>query len=327
MIIIISHPADDHAQAVQAELAVLGEESVLVDTALFPRHSSLALHYGDPAGCTFRYHDARGGLIDLGAARAVWWRRPLPLELDPRIPPDEIAFTWTECAEAINGLWHTLPAFWMNDPGRDEVATHKSHQLHIAQQVGLDIPRTLITNDPAEAEAFLTALAPEPAVYKCFSATEEHWRETRVIKAEELQLLDRVRLAPVIFQQFIPAQADLRVTVVGGDCFPAAVYPRPGDYQVDFRMNLQQARIEAVELPAPVVEKLHTFMDRLGLVYGAIDLRLTPEGEYIFLEVNPSGQWRFIEKETGQPITAAVARTLVEGIPAAPVSAGRTEEP
>jgi hypothetical protein len=53
-------------------------------------------------------------------------------------------------------------------------------------------------------------------------------------------------------------------------------------------------------------------MKRLGLVYGAIDLRLTPEGRYIFLEINPAGQFLHIEYATGQPIAAALAQSLLK---------------
>ena len=64
-------------------------------------------------------------------------------------------------------------------------------------------------------------------------------------------------------------------------------------------------------MPDEVVVKLRAFMGVLGLIYSAIDMRLTPDGEYVFLEVNPAGQWLFIEDRTGQPITAAVAEHLL----------------
>jgi hypothetical protein len=69
-------------------------------------------------------------------------------------------------------------------------------------------------------------------------------------------------------------------------------------------------------------------MRRLGLVYGAIDLRLTPEGRYVFLEINPSGQFLYVEHATGQPITAALAKALIEGPPAPrPTEAAGTSSP
>jgi glutathione synthase/RimK-type ligase-like ATP-grasp enzyme len=54
-------------------------------------------------------------------------------------------------------------------------------------------------------------------------------------------------------------------------------------------------------------------MRRLGLVYGAIDLRLTGDGRYVFLEINPAGQFRYVEEQTGQPLAAALAARLAAG--------------
>jgi glutathione synthase/RimK-type ligase-like ATP-grasp enzyme len=54
-------------------------------------------------------------------------------------------------------------------------------------------------------------------------------------------------------------------------------------------------------------------MRRLGLEYGAIDLRLTPDGEYVFFEVNPAGQFLFVEHACGLPISAALAARLAAG--------------
>jgi hypothetical protein len=51
-------------------------------------------------------------------------------------------------------------------------------------------------------------------------------------------------------------------------------------------------------------------MRRLGVVYGAINMQLTPDGRYIFLEINPPGEWLFIEERTGQPISEAVSEVL-----------------
>jgi glutathione synthase/RimK-type ligase-like ATP-grasp enzyme len=73
---------------------------------------------------------------------------------------------------------------------------------------------------------------------------------------------------------------------------------------------MNRASIEAHSLPGDVESSVRDLVRRLGLVYGAIDMRLTPDGRYVFLEVNPAGQWLFIEGRTGQPITSAVARTL-----------------
>ena len=325
MILLVSHRDDDHAHAVHAELTAAGVEAVMFDTAAFPQRATLALGYATGQRSSLLVGDAQGAKLDLGDVSAAWWRRPRPFELDSDLPEDEIEFTYNECFEAVSGLWASLEAFWVNDPRRDQVASHKPYQLKVASAVGLRIPPTLITNDPDEARAFIEARGVEHTVYKCFAATPRHWRETRVMRTQEVALLDRVRAAPVIFQQFVPAEADVRVTIVGDACFPAAIRPRSSAYDADFRMDLASAAIEPTTLPEEVEWGLRALMGSLGLVYGAVDLRRTPTGEHVFLEINTSGQWRFVEERTEQPITAAVARTLAQAATAAPTSLGATQ--
>jgi glutathione synthase/RimK-type ligase-like ATP-grasp enzyme len=150
-------------------------------------------------------------------------------------------------------------------------------------------------------------------VCKAFSATEEVWRETRLVGAQEYALVDSVALAPVIFQEFVPAEVDLRVTVVGDQVFAAAVHSQELPYPLDFRLFLDRpggVRMEPTSVPPDVEASLVRFLETAGLRYGAFDLRRTPEGRHVFLEVNPAGQWRFVEDVTGQPITAAMAQLL-----------------
>ena len=120
-----------------------------------------------------------------------------------------------------------------------------------------------------------------------------------------------MRYAPVIFQEHIPAVVDLRVTIVGDELFAAEIGSQKTAYPVDFRMDMDRAEVRAHKLPDEIERRLHALMDTAGIVYGAADLRLTPEGEYVFLEINPAGQWLFVERLTGQPITAALCAYLM----------------
>jgi hypothetical protein len=182
----------------------------------------------------------------------------------------------------------------------------------VAGEVGLEVPRTRVTNDPAAARAFVAEIGPGETVYKAFIAQPEAWRETRTLTEAEVTHLDDVALAPVIFQEYVPADVDLRITVVGEEVFAVAIDASETDYPTDYRMHLGEARVEVHELPTAVRGRLRAFMDRLGLVYGAIDMRLTPDGRYVFLEVNPSGLWLFTEEPTGLPITEAVVDWFLE---------------
>lgn len=313
MILIVSKPEDIHAKAVLDELARCGATAQILDLSRFPTQLQLSLGYGPTAGVDFRLESPSGECLDFSSVKAVWWRRPQHFELPERIAdPAHRQFAYSESHAAFAGLWNSLDAFWINPLNNDAAAHHKVFQLTVAQELGFTIPQTLVTNHPAEARQFIAARGAEHTVYKAFSATERDWRETRVLRPEELALLDNVRYAPVIFQEYIPAEVDLRITMVGDQIFPAAIYSQETDYKVDFRMHIHSAKIEPVTLPENIECLLHELMQRLGLVYGAIDMRLTPEGRYVFLEINPAGQWLFVEQETGQPIARALAELLAD---------------
>jgi hypothetical protein len=308
MILIVSAPADPHAAAVLAALNARGAEARILDLSRFPAHGALAMSFGD--GPRERRLTVDGADIALDAVRAVWWRRPQPYGVDPAIAdPETRTFTVHEVHEAIEGLWLTLDATWVNDPARDTMAARKLWQLDVARACGLAVPRTLVTSDPAAARAFADAQGAAGTIYKPFQGNERLWRETRVLRAEELGQLDAVRHAPVIFQEYVEGD-DLRVTIVGDRLFPAWIRPKPGAYAADMRMELGEAAIEPCVLPEAIETGLRRLMARLGLVYGAIDLKRRADGAHVFLEVNPAGQWLFVEDQTAQPIAAALADAL-----------------
>jgi hypothetical protein len=309
MILIVSHPGDAHTQAVAQALHAAGHVPALLDLSRFPGRTEVELGYGD--GARMQLRDEQWGVTDLHQCRAAWWRRPQAFAVPPEVTdPDLRAFASSEAREVFGGLWALLPARWINDPQRDDLAHRKVYQLRVAETVGLAVPRTLVTNAPRAARDFVAARAPGGTVFKAFTGTPRTWRETRLVGAAEVARLDLVRLAPVIFQDYVEG-VDLRVTVVGERVFPAEIDLDGGDYPVDFRMNYDRLKVRPTTLPDALTAQLLALMQRLGLVYGAIDLRRTPEGAYVFLEVNPAGQWLFVEQHTRQPITAALAEALI----------------
>jgi glutathione synthase/RimK-type ligase-like ATP-grasp enzyme len=312
MIVVISHGNDVHATSVIDLLRRAGDEVLLFDLATLPNRASLTVDYGDCASGYPRLllRSEEGEERDLSRATGVWWRRPQTADLSDVTNPDIYAFTAGEWHEATSGLWQLMKAPWMNPPARDDVAGRKLLQLQIARELGLSIPRTLVTSDPHKAAAFLDRAPSAHTVFKTFSCTHQVWRETRLVGSAERDALEAVRVAPVIFQEYIPAGVDLRITIVGKRVFSAAIHSASTDYPVDFRMSIGQAHVEPTMLPEPVEGRLIQLMARLEIVYGAFDLRVTPDGEYVFLEVNTAGEFLFVEDRTGLPITAAVAGWL-----------------
>lgn len=311
MILIISHTGDAHAVAVGQALQARGWTPVLLDLSRFPDPMSLELRYGGARSGEVLMRDSSWGDVDLAECRATWWRRPQPFR-----PPADVAdpvlraFAMNEAREMFGGLWSLIGGAWINDPQRDDLAHRKSWQLRAAAAAGLTTPETLITNSPRAARAFIAGRAPGRTVFKAFSGTPSAWRETRLVGPAEIERLDLVQVAPVIFQEYV-AGVDIRVTVIGDRLFSAEIDIGDGDYPVDFRVNYDHIRIRETSLPAEIEAGVRALMRNLGLVYGAIDFRRTPEGRHIFLEINPAGQWMFIEAQTRQPLTEAMADELI----------------
>lgn len=310
MILVISHPDDPHAERVISCLCEDQHEVTLLNISDLPDRATISVDYVDRCHPNIEFCKVGEVPLNLGQVQSVWWRRPQIPELSSITDIDAHLFASSEWHEAINGLWQLIDARWMNQPINDEIASHKLFQLKIAAEVGLETPKTLVTSDPDRARTFIRSCGNGHTIFKTFLATHAIWRETRLVREEELAVLEQVRLAPVIFQEHIPADVDLRVTVIGDRFFPAAIYSQSTDYLVDFRMSLGQTKTVPTDLPSDVTTKLLALMNRLGLIYGAIDMRRTPQGNYVFLEINTAGEFLFIEERTGQPISRAISEWL-----------------
>ena len=310
--LIVSHPEDAHVPRVAAALERLGRRSVLLDLASLPRFAALTVtHRGDEAlGAWLRAPD--GTTLRAEEVASIWWRRPLPYVTHPELAPDHASFAFDQLHEAVAGLWSAMPARWVNQPWADQRAGHKVGQLLVAERLGLAIPQTLVSTSPLDAREFLEQRPGMAFVKKQLKGTARFGQPTRPLSLADLDRLDALRFGPAIIQEYVPG-VDLRVTVAGDDLFATEIDPRRTSSPHDFRPVFDECRVEEAHLPVAVEEALRALVDHLGLVYAAIDLRRDEDGRHVLLEVNPAGQWLFLEERTGQPISLAVARALVSG--------------
>jgi glutathione synthase/RimK-type ligase-like ATP-grasp enzyme len=306
MILIVSYPNNEHVDEVCRHLAA---PPVIVDTGSFPVTLGLTAALDNHHEC-LRLSPPGSPPVCLCQIGAVWYRRIGAFTFhDDLVDPTARLFAWSEANEALLGVWYSLDAYWMNPPLADEVSQRKIRQLQVARQVGLSIPDTLVTNQPDAAREFLAGHGVDQVVRKAFRNIAQAPRETWRLGVEDIDKLDAVRYTPVIFQKYVPADLDLRVTVVGDDIFAAAVKSEAA-YAADYRPGLGSATVTPYTLPDDVAQRMMALMRVFGLQYGAIDFRVTPEGEHVFLEVNPAGEFLFISRRTGQPIPEAIAAAL-----------------
>jgi glutathione synthase/RimK-type ligase-like ATP-grasp enzyme len=307
-VLVACPPGDTHSMAVAIHLADMGLRPVPLFLSRLPETGLAAgLGGGRGARCLLA---TEGGSFDPAEVRAIWWRRPEPVEGWPIAGASRTlgAAEWTA---ALAGVVRVAGGFWVNDPASEEVARRKLVQLEMARRAGLPVPRTLVTNDAGRARAFIRACR-RGAIAKSLASSVEGGY-TRRVSERDPWLADRLRAGPAILQERVDG-LDLRVTLVGREVFAMSMDARAGDPD-DVRLEWDKVAATArpARLPAELSRRLLALLGALGLRYGAVDLRRRPGGGYAFLEVNPGGQWMHAEAATGHPIGRTLARLLASG--------------
>lgn len=305
-VLIVTEADDLHADALAATLRKHhGVSPIRLDMRDFPRETgSFRL---DRAG-TAR---SLSHLYGLDEVASVWWRRPHQAVVPGGMRHSDDEYRQAECDGFLQGLLWSIPAVWVNDPGADRTASRKIVQLETARRAGFVIPETLVTNDPDEARSFVGA-RPGPVVYKRTGTGRAEFSETRVVTPADLRRLETIRSAPTTFQDYVEAVCDLRVVWIDGVEWTVRIDSQSGVGRVDSRLDTSVA-FTPERLPAAVSKSITTVMGALGLSFGVLDIRLGIDGEYYFLEVNPQGQFAYLEIKTGLPIFRSLAGYLVLG--------------
>lgn len=312
-VLLLTHSADHFTiDRVQAGVARRGARPIRLDTDRFPEHCRLTTRVGRD-GVSLRLRDPEGELA-LDRVASVWMRRvfapPRPDGLDDL----EAEQCVRESRAALDGFLSALhEADWLDPLPRVREAENKLVQLREAQRAGLAVPRTIVGNDPDEVRALwaacggrvvakmLTAVtrsmaAPAAAVY------------TRTLSAADLEDLDGLALAPMIFQERVDKVRELRVVHVAGRCFVGSLDATSDDWRKPTADAPSPWRID--RLPDDVAARLGAVMRALGLRFGVADFLRARDGSHAFLELNPVGEWGMLERDLGLPIAEAIADEL-----------------
>ena len=254
--------------------------------------------------------------------QAVWHRKLWNMQLPDALDPSYRSAIIKEYLTGRDLFFQALQQLpWMNGlPAAHAVNNNKLQQLKAARAVGLAVPRTLFTNDPAAAITFFNDCNGD-IVVKLHNALSRSMRgdtpffpTTRLTAGDELHF-DQLAYCPMIMQEYIHKQYELRIVYVDGAFFTGKIFTagiEPADWRT---MNSAGAAWQPYELPLPIRERLSALMHSLQLQFGAIDMiRQRPGGEYVFLEVNPQGEWGMLQKELGYPIGETIAEKLISYI-------------
>ncbi|NEO93391.1 MAG: MvdD family ATP-grasp ribosomal peptide maturase [Moorea sp. SIO3G5] len=320
-VLIITFSRDNESiplviKAIEAQ----GGKAFRFDTDRYPTEVQLDIYEGNSQGGIITDGEQK---LDLSEVSSVWYRRmrygkKIPDTMDQQYRNAAIQ----ECRVTVRGMIASIKAFHFDKMSNVDVANNKQLQLQVAREVGLITPRTLSTNNPEAVKQFASECQDQGIITKMLSSFAIYGEQgqeqvvfTNPVTAEDLEHVEGLRFCPMTFQEKVPKALELRTTIVGHRIFTAAVDSQSlegstFDWRKEGRALVKSWK--AYDLPEDIEKKLLKLMAYFGLNYGAIDIILTPDGRYVFLEVNPVGEFFWLETFSPHfPISQAIAEILL----------------
>lgn len=324
MILIVTHKEDSHPTPVieylnKKDVPVfrLNTESLLTD---------YDFHWHADAGSSdFYIRNLRNGLEVYGHdVTAVWERRPvLPTELRI-LNRDEInKHNLAEAGGFLSFLLYDVgDRFCIGHHLYDRSAASKMLQLRLAQKLRMSVPATCFSNRKEDIVSFVRSYK-----YIILKSIENDnvWIDDEYeyvfygqkVASDLLSAQPKEAFTQTVsfVQEYVEKEFELRVTVVGRKVFACKIDSQCMDEdkgKVDWRQGYDLGlKHEPFDLPASVEDFCRNYLHEMCLNFGCFDFIVTPQGEYVFLECNPNGQWLWIELLTGQKISVAIAECLI----------------
>ncbi len=246
--------------------------------------------------------------ICLNDVSAVWYRRPVSPVVDGDLSPLRAQWAQGEAREALMGVWRNLDALWVNHPDRNRVAESKMLQLRVASELGFDTPDSVVTNSGDEEAKFLEMHSAGAICKPLFDGRvpvdeQEQLFFTSTVESGSVSIAD-LGSEPYLFQNRIAKSYDVRATVIGDEVFAVRIASQDtADTTIDWRRGYpSQLAHTPFELPDETAVRCISLCRHFGLAFGAIDLAERPDGGFTFFEINPNGQWVWVEQMTGLPL-------------------------
>lgn len=302
-VLIITKPDDPDSVFVQEALIQAGASATLWYPSNTPIQQSNTFKISNDLPLRWQMKDKN---IEYdGDFNTVWLRRPRKPILPNNIHEKDLKTVQDENMDLFKLLLSSVcpGAFWVNDINNIYFVKSKIKQLEVARSLGFNIPNTVLTNSPDEVRHFINTTKYE-VIYKPLQS--HYWIEdngmrisyTNVVDVKNLPSDDILKLTPGIFQEKIDKQYELRVTYFGTNPVSIKLHSQGHKEGIhDWRsVPTHELPIERIKIPDSLNEKCIKLLQYYGLQMGCFDFILTPENEYIFLEVNEQGQFLWIEE-------------------------------
>lgn len=321
VVLLVTHTDDKTADYLQQKLTDSAREFFRLDTDRYLSGYGVSFA-ADPPDDHFEMTDTvRQVSVTSSQVHSIWYRRPvdpvIAVEDEPPEFSDELS---TEAREQYESLLGTLDSVdWVSHPANLLKAENKLLQQAIARPVGFKTPATIVTNDPDRARKFVRRFG--RVICKPLSVGSYHtvlglqqFLTTEVLEDSDFAF-DALPSFPLLFQELVPKARELRLTVVGNAVVAVEVAPNSPDSEIDWRAgSCTYADFRSARIPLELEQMSISIVKRFGIRFSSMDVVETPSGEYFFLDLNPNGQWAWLDEITDCRISRELCSLLSPGV-------------
>jgi RimK-like ATP-grasp domain len=298
-ILILGDSSDAHAAHLMNQLTQAGAKVDYLDTSTFPTQLRISWEPKTQLG-TLKLSEERQ--LDFRDIHSVFWRSFTGVHVPQLGDTHQQDIAINDSMSVLRTWIKACPARWVNSWEAYQFHKEKPLQLEKVQILGVKIPETLITNDPEQVVKF--ANSHKQLIFKpVYGGAHTQTLTESLLEPKRLNLA--LSISPVTLQEYIPG-TNIRSYVIGNYVYSAEIRSKSLDFREDF-----DAELIPVDLSEQVEQQCRDIAKALYLEWTAIDWRLSPEGEYMFLEANPSPMFIYFEQQTGFPITEKLVQLLM----------------
>ncbi|NJM46965.1 MAG: hypothetical protein HC860_13070 [Alkalinema sp. RU_4_3] len=300
IILILGHPSEPHAAHMKGSVEQAGAIAYYLETHLFPTQIQLSWIPETMAG-TIAFAD--GHKLRLQDIQSIFWRQIAGVQISPSLEPEQQRLAYEDSMSLLRSILQGSAEKCFNSWEAYQFHKEKPLQLGTVKKLGIQIPPTLISNDPEQITNF--ANTQQTVIFKPVYGGAHTQRVTPQHLAPE-RLKKVLSLSPATFQAYIPG-TNIRTYVIGEAIFSAEIHSPDLDFRTD-----ENASLVPLKVPDEIAQQCLSIAKSLKLRWTAIDWRLSPSGEYFFLEANPSPMFLHFEKQTGYPISDTLLNLLLQ---------------
>ena len=312
MILIFGSQEDPHVVSVQREIERNGYESAIID--IYSKNSLGLDFFNSKNFCWSMGEKSINQTIDV-----IWWRLK-PKNNIPSTSADSLydyyfqSREWGVMLDSIELAFSNIP--WINKRKISKAASNKIHQLSVAEKLGFEIPRTIISNNFVQILEFMDHLGHTEILCKTITGYASPSGKVAFSSIIDRKLIKEqarsISICPAIYQEYIVKDFELRITIIGTEIFAVRIDGNLNENsRIDWRKNIFSDMYSIWTIENELKSKLLYLHNELGLIYATYDLIVDKSGKIIFLEVNPSGQWMWLEECLNLPISTCLAKKLI----------------